>query len=107
MSSVYQPKRKELAKVKIVSSENYSSKKGSYTYVGSINRGYTNFITTKRNSKTGKCSYIDDTSALTKRTKNEVVRFFSLNENSGKKVAYLVVPNPMPRKKATTSIRKK
>lgn len=92
MSSVYQPKRKELAKVNVVSSETYNENKNNYSYVGSINRGFTNFITTKRNKKTGNCSFIDDTSSLTKRTKNEIVKFFANKNNRKKGVLYLVTP---------------
>ena len=69
MSSVYQPKRKELAKVKIVSSDSYSKKRKKLKFVGSIQRNCTNFITTRRNKSTGKCTFIDDTSSLTKRSK--------------------------------------
>lgn len=92
MSSVYQPKRKELAKVKIVSSQKYSENRGEYHLVGSISRKHTNFVTTQRNRKTGKCSFIEDTSALTKKSKNEIVRFFSDKKNDRKDVAYLVLP---------------
>lgn len=60
-------------------------------FVGSVQRGYTAFITTMRNRKMGKCSFIDDTSSLTKKSKNELVRFFSQKTNDNKKVAYLVV----------------
>ena len=88
MSSVYQPKRKEYAKVKIVSSEDYKKNRSIYKYVGSVNRGLTNFITTKIN---GLCSFVDDTSALTKKSKNDITRFFSLRHNNNKQVAYLVV----------------
>jgi len=91
MSSVYQPKRKELAKVKIVSSETYSENRSKYRFIGSVSRLHTNFITTKRNAKTGKCTFIDDTSALTKRSKNELAQFFSNKANRSKDVAYLVV----------------
>lgn len=92
MSSVYQPKRKELAKVKVVSSQTYKNNRSMLKLVGSVNRGYDSFITTQRNLKTGKCSYVDDTIALTKRSKNELVQFFMNKENKGKQVAYLVVP---------------
>lgn len=92
MSNVYQPKRKELAKVKVVSSDTYSKGRSKLKFVGSVQRGYTNFVTTMRNRKTGKCSFIDDTSSLTKKTKGEIVRFFSSKENRNKGVAYLVVP---------------
>lgn len=92
MSSVYQPKRKELAKVKVVSSTNYSNNRKKLRLVGTVQRNYANFITTQRNSTTGKCSYVDDTVALTKRSKNELVQFFMDKANKGKQVAYLVVP---------------
>ena len=92
MSNVYQPKRKELAKVKVVSTETYSNNRSTLKLVGSVQRGYTNFVTTKANAKTGQRSFIDDTSSLTKRSKNELVRFFSSKKNRGKNVAYLVVP---------------
>ena len=92
MSSVYQPKRKELAKVKVVSSETYRDNRSKLRFVGSIQRGYSAFITTQKNTKTGKRSFVDDTSALTKRTKNDIIRFFSDKENRNKGVVYLVVP---------------
>lgn len=92
MSSVYQPKRKELAKVKIVSSQYYGENRSRYKLVGSVQRMCTNFVTTQRNIKTGNCTFIDDTSSLTKRSKNDLVRFFMNKENKRKDVAYLVVP---------------
>lgn len=92
MSSVYQPKRKELAKVSVVSTKDYDKNKGKLRFVGSINKRFPNFVTTKRNKTTGRCTYIEDTTALTKRTKGEVVKFFSKNENQKKEVLYLVVP---------------
>ena len=91
MSNVYQPKRKELANVKVVSTQDYALNRSKYKYVGSVNRGFTNFITTKRNVKTGKATFIDDTSSLTKKTKNELSQFFSKYSNRNKGVAYLVV----------------
>ena len=92
MSSSYQPKRKELAKVRVVSSDSYNKNRSNFKFVGSVGVKFPNFITTKRNKKTGKCSYIDDTSSLTKRSKTEVVNFFMDKKNADKKVAYLVVP---------------
>lgn len=92
MSSVYQPKRKELAKVKVVSSQTYDKNRSKLKFIGRVKRGYTSFITTQSNLKTGKCSFVDDTSSLTKRSKNELVRFFSDKSNEKKNVAYLVVP---------------
>lgn len=91
MSSVYQPKRKELAKVKVVSSQSYGNNRKHYKLVGSVQRVCPNFVTTQRSIKTGKCTFIDDTSSLTKRTKNELVKFFMNKENKRKDVAYLVV----------------
>ena len=98
MSNVYQPKTKELAKVKVVSTETYSNNRSRFLLVGSVQRGYTNFVTTKGNGKTGQKSFIDDTSSLTKRSKNELVRFFSDKKNRGKNVAYLVVPKNAEKK---------
>ena len=92
MSRNYQPKRKELAKVKVVSSEKYKKNRSKLKLVGSVQRVCTNFVTTQRNKKTGKCSFIDDTSSLTKKSKNELVQFFMNKENKKKDVAYLVVP---------------
>ena len=91
MSNVYQPKRKELANVKVMSSGEYSSNRQKYKFVGSVQRGYTAFVTTQRNKETGKCAFVDDTSALTKKTKSDIVRFFSTKNNRNKGVAYLVV----------------
>jgi len=91
MSSVYQPKRKELAKVEVVSTNVYNKNRSKLKFVGSVSRQHTNFVTTKRNSKTGKATFIDDTSSLTKRSKNDLVKFFSDKTNRKKDVAYLVV----------------
>ncbi len=91
MSNSYQPKRKELAKVNVVSSEFFKKNRKTLRLVGTVNRRYTNFVTTQRNKKTGQCTFIDDTSALTKKSKNDLTRFFSSNKNHNKKVAYLVV----------------
>lgn len=91
MSNVYQPKRKELANVKVVSSGMYRNERSKYRFVGSVQRGYTAFVTTQRNKQTGKCAFIDDTSSLTKKTKSDIVRFFSNKANQHKGVAYLVV----------------
>lgn len=99
MSSVYQPKRKELAKVKVVASGVYGSNRSKLNFVGSISRKHPNFVTTQRNKISGKCSFIDDTSSLTKKTKNEIVRFFSDKENRNKDVVYLVVDKPKKQKR--------
>ena len=99
MSNVYQPKRKELAKVKVVSSNDYANNRRKLRFIGSVQRNCTNFVTTQRNKNTGKCTFVDDTSALTKRSKNELVQFFMDKKNKGKSVAYLVVPKTQQRKK--------
>jgi len=91
MSNVYQPKRKELAKVKVVSTQTYNDNRSKLKFIGRIKRGYTSFITTQANKKNGKCSFVDDTSSLTKRAKNDVVKFFSNKINEKKQCAYLVV----------------
>ena len=92
MSSSFQPKNKELAKVRVVSSDQYNKNRKYLSFVGSVRKSLSNFITTKRNKTTGKCSFIEDTSALTKKAKGDMVRFFSDKNNKSKKVAYLVVP---------------
>lgn len=91
MSRKYQPKNKELAKVKVISSSDFNNNRKIYRFVGSVSKNCSNFITTQRNKKTGKCSYIEDTHVLTKRSKNQLVRFFMDKENANRKVAYLVV----------------
>ena len=105
MSSSYQPKRKELAKVRVISTGDYNKNRSSFRFIGSVGRSLSNFVTTKKNLKTGKCSYVDDTSALTKRTKGDLVRFFSDKSNKRKDVAYLVVPKQSS-KISTTSTKK-
>lgn len=91
MSSKFQPKRKELSNIKVVSTQSYGNNRKNYKLVGSVQRGYTAFVTTTRNKNTGKCSFIDDTSSLTKKTKGEIVKFFSDKKNRNKGVAYLVL----------------
>ena len=102
MSNIFQPKRKELANVKIVSKENYDNNRAKYKLVGTVRRGFASFVTTKRNSATGKCSFVDDTSSLTKKAKNELVNFFSAKDNKRKEVACLVVDKKKASKKGKT-----
>ena len=92
MSSSFQPKSKELAKVHVVTTDHYNHNRAKLKLIGTVSRVSSNFVTTKRNSKTGKCTFIDDTSSLTKKTKGQIVRFFSDKSNKRKEVAYLVVP---------------
>lgn len=99
MSSIFQPKRKELANVRVMSTDEYMKNRMNVKLVGSVSRLFTSFITTQRNKKTGSCSFIEDTAVLTKKTKSSLVRFFMDNRNQQKKVAYLVVPREkVPRK---------
>ena len=107
MSSVYQPKRKELAKVKVVSTQYYVNNRSKLKFVGRVKRGYTAFITSQGDKNTGSCSFLDDTSALTKRAKNDIVRFFFDKENEKKQVVYLVVPKQKIIKKVGNQSEKK
>ena len=91
MSRRYQPKKKDLANVKVISSENFNKRRNSLRFVGSVHRNISSFITTQKNRKTGKCSFVEDTSSLSKKTKNEIVRFFSDYSNTAKSVVYLAV----------------
>ena len=58
MSNIYQPKRKELANVEVVSSQFYKNNSSMLKFVGRVKRGYTAFVTTQSNNKTGKCSFV-------------------------------------------------
>jgi len=71
--------------------QTYNDNRSKLKFIGRIKRGYTSFITTQANKKNGKCSFVDDTSSLTKRAKNDVVKFFSNKINEKKQCAYLVV----------------
>ncbi|MBO5091503.1 MAG: hypothetical protein J6C61_03375, partial [Clostridia bacterium] len=74
------------------STQFYKENRSKCKLIGTVNKNLSSFVTTLRNNATGKCSFIDDTSALTQKTKNELVRFFNKKENDKKHVAYLVVP---------------
>ena len=76
MSSSYQPKNKELAKARVVSTDFYNRNRSSYKFVGSVGRFLSNFVTTKRNKNTGKCSFVEDTSSLTKKQRARLLSFF-------------------------------
>lgn len=52
MSSAYQPKTKELAKVKVVTSQTCSENRSKYKSVESVQRTYANSVTAQRNGKT-------------------------------------------------------
>jgi len=105
MSSVYQPKNKELANVRVCTSEHYSNNKSSLKVVGRVKRGLSAFILTPA-KKTGSVGFVDNTSSLTKRAKNELVRFFDNPSNTKKTYAYLVVPKTKMRKYVSTKMKK-
>ncbi len=98
MSSIYSKNRKELAGVKVVSAKDvWENRGGKYRLrtdvdiVGKVEMPMPNFIL-KANNDNRKTDYIDDVSALPKRTKRDLVSHFY--DKSGKRnknsVAYLV-----------------
>ena len=86
MSSVYQPKRKELAKVKVVSTEDYKNNRSKLRFIGSVSRQHSNFVTTKRNSKTGKSTFIDDLTFTHKTEEGKECDYEMLKHNSDPEV---------------------
>ena len=106
MSSKYQPKNKNLSTIEVVSSDYFSNNIKQYNLIGVVRRGLSSFITTTKNKKTKKIKFKDDTSSLTKKTKNDLVSFFSDDENASKNVAYLVVKKDL-KKKGNKNVRSK
>ncbi len=104
--SRYQPKNKNLNVVEVMSSAEYNEHFKTHNLVGVVRRGLSSFITSTRNVKTGKILFKEDTSSLTKRTKNQLVNFFQDNENEGKNFAYLVVKKDL-KKKGNKNVRSK
>lgn len=98
MSSVYQPKRKELANVKVVTSTQFANNRDEFKVVGRVKRGLSSFVVTP-DRKSGRVGFVDDTSSLTKRAKNDLVQFFDSPKNTHRIVAYLVVPKTKVRSK--------
>ena len=91
MSSPYQPNNKRFAKVQVVTAEHYRDHKETLEAVGRVRRGMSSFVITPERKK-GNAGFVEDSSALTKKTKNEIVRFFDRPENQTKQSVYLVVP---------------
>ena len=91
MSSPYQPKNKRFANVTVVTAEEYNRSKTTLQAVGRVRRGMSAFVITPER-KRGSVGFVEDSTALTKKTKNEIVRFFDKPENQGKQSVYLVVP---------------
>lgn len=99
MSRKYQPKTKEYAQVKVVSSDDVYNKDGKLkkgiSLVGKIDRDLPNVVITV-NKKTHKTKFVEDTCNLTKKTKGEIVDFFK-NEKTlkgkARRKAYLIKPN--------------
>ncbi len=91
MSSPYQPKNKRFANVQVVTAEDYRSRKNELQAVGRVRRGMSAFVITPER-KHGNAGFVEDATALTKKTKNEIVQFFDRPENQTKQSVYLVVP---------------
>lgn len=97
MSRNFQNKNKDLVKLKVLTADKVwtKNKKGKYVIDKSINiygkveKGADCFITST-NAKGTNHKFIDNTTSLTKKTKNEIVDNF-LNKN--KRVIYLVKDN--------------
>ena len=94
MSRVLQPKNKDLVKLEIKKSKDVwvKNKQGkfvlnnNYDYFGKVDKGLSSFVT--MTNKQGKnIKFVDDTSKLPKKTKNDLVKILS---SSNTKVAYLV-----------------
>lgn len=105
MSSVYQPKTKELANVSVCTSEHYGNHRSSLKVVGRVKRGLSAFVLTLA-KKTGNVGFVDNTSSLTKRAKNDLVKFFDNPKNAKKTYAYLVVPKTKVRSYASNKRKK-
>lgn len=91
MSSPYQPKNKRFSNVTVVTAEEYNRNKSTLQAVGRIRRGMSTFVITPEKRR-GSAGFVEDATALTKKTKNEIVRFFDRPENQTKQSVYLVVP---------------
>ncbi len=98
MSSTFSKNRKELAGVKLLSAndvwENIGNTgkvrlKRGLKFFGKIDRKIPNFVL-KANNPTAKTEFVDDTSSLPAATKKKVVDYFMNDDNSKKRVVYLV-----------------
>ena len=91
MSSPYQPKNKQLANVVVVDNTVYNQNRDSLLALGRVQRGMSAYVVSPAR-RTGSTSFVEDSVALTKRTKNEIVKFFNNPQNAKKDTLYLVVP---------------
>ena len=98
MSSTYSKNKKELAGAKVISSKDvFIKRNGRYVVrpdvdiIGKVDTSMSNFVL-KVNKRGGKTDYVEDDSALQKRTKSELVGdFYAENGLRNKpKVAYLI-----------------
>ena len=95
MSRKYQPKTKEYAQVKVISSSQaYVNNKlnPNDEFIGKIDRDMPNMVI-KVNREGQKTKFVEDTCNLTKKTKGEIVDFFKNNKTSkgnSRKKAYIV-----------------
>ena len=98
MSSVFSKNRKELSGVKVVSAKDvWEKKNGKFKLksdlriVGKVELPFSGMVL-KANNEGHKTSFVEDVSALPKRTKNEIVGHFYNDKGKRTKntVAYLI-----------------
>lgn len=94
MSRVLQPKNKDIVKLNVLKSKDVweKNKSGKYVlkdkfeYYGKIDKGLSAFVT-KTNKKGLNTQFVENTSSLPKKTKNEIVKVLT---DKNTKVVYLV-----------------
>lgn len=99
MSNIFSKYRKELAGVKVLSADKVWKHTSTgkpyldpkYNVIGKVDSAFPNFVL-KANKLGFKTGYIEDTSALTKTTKERLVEHFydKKGKRTANKVAYLV-----------------
>lgn len=101
MSRIFQNKNKDLANLKVVSAKSVWTKKknGKYVYsknikiFGKVDKGTSAFVT-NTNTKGLNNKFIEDTTNLPKKIKNEIVKHLY----NGNRVAYLIVEEKSKKK---------
>lgn len=96
MSRNFQSKNKDLVNLRVVSAKDVwqKNRNGSYSYrkdmqvFGKVDKGTSAFVTNTNNRGTNN-RFIEDTSKLPKRVKNDIVK--QLYQSPKTRVAYLVV----------------
>lgn len=94
MSRVLQPKNKDIVKLEVKKSKDVWKKdknnkyvlKDEYDYFGKIDKGLSAFVT-MTNKKGINTQFVENTSSLPKKTKNEIVKVLT---DKNTKVVYLV-----------------